>query len=321
MLAESERAQGRGARGPRFAIGDRVKGKVVSIGQEVTILELAGGGEGTLDTLELQDAKGQLTVATGRHRRGPGGPAGRPARVRLPGARRGQRGRGHVATWTPAAQSGLARRGGRHRREQGRRGGRPARRARVLPDLAARAAAGGGRVGLRGAADDLPDHALRGGSPRRRTWCCRGGRCWKKRCRSARRRPAPSCPSGRSCRAWWWRSRTSARSSTSAASRGCCRPPRSAFSAARAPSDFLTVGQPVTVQVLRIEKRDDPRRPEQVSFSLKALERDPWLDAAAKLAGGDGRPRRGHPRRAVRRLRRGGARSRGAAAHQRAGRR
>ncbi|MES1209839.1 MAG: hypothetical protein ABUS79_28215, partial [Pseudomonadota bacterium] len=60
MLAESERAQGRGARGPRFTVGDRVKGKVVSIGQEVTILELAGGGEGTLETLELQDAKGQL---------------------------------------------------------------------------------------------------------------------------------------------------------------------------------------------------------------------------------------------------------------------
>ena len=52
------------------------------------------------------------------------------------------------------------------------------------------------------------------------------------------------------------------------------------------PSDFLTVGQPVTVQVLRIEKRDDPRRPEQVSFSLKALERDPWLDAAEKLPAG-----------------------------------
>ena len=27
------------------------------------------------------------------------------------------------------------------------------------------------------------------------------------------------------------------------------------------PSDVLTVGQPVTVQVMRIEKRDDPRRP------------------------------------------------------------
>jgi small subunit ribosomal protein S1 len=52
------------------------------------------------------------------------------------------------------------------------------------------------------------------------------------------------------------------------------------------PSDVLAVGQPVTVQVLRIEKRDDPKRPEQVSFSLKALERDPWDDAAAALRPG-----------------------------------
>jgi len=42
----------------------------------------------------------------------------------------------------------------------------------------------------------------------------------------------------------------------------------------------------VTVQVMRVEKRDDPKRPEQVSFSLKALERDPWLDAAAQFPAG-----------------------------------
>ena len=52
------------------------------------------------------------------------------------------------------------------------------------------------------------------------------------------------------------------------------------------PADVLTVGQPVTVQVMRVEKRDDPRRPEQVSFSLKALERDPWQDAAAQFNAG-----------------------------------
>jgi len=50
--------------------------------------------------------------------------------------------------------------------------------------------------------------------------------------------------------------------------------------------DVLSVGQSVTVQVMRVEKRDDPKRPEQVSFSLKALERDPWLDAAAQFPAG-----------------------------------
>ena len=58
------------------------------------------------------------------------------------------------------------------------------------------------------------------------------------------------------------------------------------FQRGTSPSDVLTVGQPVTVQVMRIEKRDDPRRPEQVSFSLKALERDPWQDAVAELPAG-----------------------------------
>jgi small subunit ribosomal protein S1 len=58
------------------------------------------------------------------------------------------------------------------------------------------------------------------------------------------------------------------------------------FERGKRPSDVLTVGQPVTVQVMRVEKRDDPRRPEQVSFSLKALERDPWQDAAAQFPAG-----------------------------------
>ncbi len=86
------------------------------------------------------------------------------------------------------------------------------------------------------------------------------------------------------------------------------------------PADVLTVGQPVTVQVMRVEKRDDARRPEQVSFSLKALERDPWQDAAAQWTAGIGRARPGDARRAVRRVRAAGTRRRGAAPHQRAGR-
>ena len=52
------------------------------------------------------------------------------------------------------------------------------------------------------------------------------------------------------------------------------------------PADVLSVGQPITVAVMRVEKRDNPRRPEQVSFSLKSLERDPWQDAAAELPAG-----------------------------------
>ena len=64
MFAASERQTGRAQR-PRFAIGDRVRGTIVSIGQEVVVLELEGGGEGTLETLELIGADGQLTAKAG----------------------------------------------------------------------------------------------------------------------------------------------------------------------------------------------------------------------------------------------------------------
>src|SRR5262245_27274828 len=64
MFAASERAAGR-ARRSRLAIGDRVRGKIVSIGQEVTVLEIEGGGEGTLETLELRDADGKVTAKAG----------------------------------------------------------------------------------------------------------------------------------------------------------------------------------------------------------------------------------------------------------------
>jgi len=52
------------------------------------------------------------------------------------------------------------------------------------------------------------------------------------------------------------------------------------------PADVLSVGQSITVQVARIEKRDDPRRPLQISFSMKALDRDPWTEIAATLRPG-----------------------------------
>jgi small subunit ribosomal protein S1 len=51
-------------------------------------------------------------------------------------------------------------------------------------------------------------------------------------------------------------------------------------------SDALAVGQEVTVQILKLEKSDDPRRPERISLSLKALAKDPWEDAVARLRPG-----------------------------------
>lgn len=49
------------------------------------------------------------------------------------------------------------------------------------------------------------------------------------------------------------------------------------------PSEVLSVDQEVEVQVIKIETTDDPRRPERIGLSLKALAKDPWAAAVAKF--------------------------------------
>jgi small subunit ribosomal protein S1 len=52
------------------------------------------------------------------------------------------------------------------------------------------------------------------------------------------------------------------------------------------PSEVLSVGQQIEVQVLRIEKTEDPKRPEKISLSLKALAVDPWQEAIERFGPG-----------------------------------
>jgi small subunit ribosomal protein S1 len=49
------------------------------------------------------------------------------------------------------------------------------------------------------------------------------------------------------------------------------------------PKDVLSVGQEIEVQILKMEKGDDPKRGERISLSLKSLASDPWGDAATKF--------------------------------------
>ncbi|MEN8180045.1 MAG: 30S ribosomal protein S1 [Pseudomonadota bacterium] len=51
-----------------------------------------------------------------------------------------------------------------------------------------------------------------------------------------------------------------------------------AFGRVEHPQDILSVGQQVEVSVLKIEKTDNPRHPERIALSIRALERDPWQD-------------------------------------------
>ncbi len=52
------------------------------------------------------------------------------------------------------------------------------------------------------------------------------------------------------------------------------------------PEDVLSVGQKVEVVVLRIEQTGDPKRPEKIALSLKALEADPWNTVAERYPEG-----------------------------------
>jgi small subunit ribosomal protein S1 len=58
------------------------------------------------------------------------------------------------------------------------------------------------------------------------------------------------------------------------------------FSRVERPAELLAVGQEIEVQILKIEKSDDPKRPERISLSLKSLEKDPWGDASERFPEG-----------------------------------
>ena len=58
------------------------------------------------------------------------------------------------------------------------------------------------------------------------------------------------------------------------------------FSRVAHPRDVLAVGQAIEVQVLKIEKSDDPRKRDKVSLSLKSLEQDPWMTVRERFPEG-----------------------------------
>jgi len=282
MFAASEKKAGR-ARPVQRAIGDRVRGKVVSIGQEVTVLELEGGGEGTLETLELRDAAGGLTAKEGDTL---------DARVVAMGERQGffmiRRGAGSGggrSNLAEAAASGLpvegvvtaVNKGGVEVDVGGVRAFCP------ISQLELRQVADAAEyVGRR-----LEFRITRHEEDRRGTNVVLSRRALLEE--EAQERAVET--RGKLVVGAVLPGVVTALKDFGAfvdvgGIEGLLPASEISFDRGVRPADVLTVGQPVTVQVMRVEKRDDPRRPEQVSFSLKALERDPWQDAAAQLPAG-----------------------------------
>ena len=52
------------------------------------------------------------------------------------------------------------------------------------------------------------------------------------------------------------------------------------------PKEALSVGQEIEVQVIKIEKGKDEKKPERISLSRRSLEKDPWRDAASRFSEG-----------------------------------
>jgi len=64
------------------------------------------------------------------------------------------------------------------------------------------------------------------------------------------------------------------------------------------PEEVLQLGQSVEVAVLRIEQTGNPKRPEKIALSIRALAKSPWSDAADRYRAGtrvDGRVTRTQP--------------------------
>jgi len=283
MLAASEQAAKGRPRRARFAVGDTVRGKVVSIGQEVTVVELAGGGEGTLETVELRDPQGELIVAAGDTlearvvalgekegfvtlRRGASAARGKPALEEA------------AATGLPV--EGLVtgvNKGGLEVDVGGVRGFCPVSQLELRP-VADPAAYVGQRLAFR---------VTRYEEDRRGTNLVLSRRALLEE--EARARAVET--QGKLVLGAVLPGVVTALKDFGAfvdvgGIEGLLPASEISFSRATRPADVLSVGQPITVKVARIEKRDDPKRPLQISFSMKALDRDPWADVAATLRPG-----------------------------------
>ncbi|HVZ75614.1 MAG TPA: S1 RNA-binding domain-containing protein [Polyangia bacterium] len=281
MFAAAEKSAPRGKRA-KAVIGDRARGKVLSIGHEVTVVELEGGGEGTLETIELRDAAGALTVKVGDAIEarvvGLGEKAGFVYLRRGP-----NRGADPKSGLAEAFATGLpvegtvaaVNKGGVEVTVAGGvRAFCPISQLELRPVADASAYVGQKLLfrvtkfedDRRGANVVLSRRALLEEENQARAAETRGklvvGAVMSGTVTALKDFGAFIDVGG---------------------IEGLLPASEIGFQRGTKPSDVLSVGQPVTVQVMRVEKRDDPRRPEQVSFSLKALEKDPWDDAAATV--------------------------------------
>lgn len=298
LFAASEHT-GRRGRPARYAIGDRVSGKLISIGRDVAVIDLAGGGEGTLDVVELRDQSGQLTAQVGETVE---------ARVVAKGDKDGMvtlrrapaRGMEARASLGQFASSGLpvegtvtgVNKGGLEVNVAGLRAFCPASQidSRQVTDLSTYV---GQKLLFRITKFDEEDPRGANVVVSRRALLEEEGRA-----RGAETRAKLSV--GAVITGVITSVKDFGAFVDIGGIDGLLPASELGFQRGSRPSELVSVGQAVTVQVLRIEKRDpakrDPARrdggrgatppSEQITLSLKALQQDPWDEAVARLPAG-----------------------------------
>ncbi|MDI9632155.1 MAG: S1 RNA-binding domain-containing protein [Acidobacteriota bacterium] len=292
LLAASDSGPAPG--GPREpAPGERVEGKVLAVGAETVFLDLGGGLEGILDTVEVRDLDGEVTVSVGD-------PLVAVVVGRDPGSRAfllRRRGGGRPGEVGPELRQakemglpveGIIRgvvKGGFEVELAGQRAFCPVSQIAARP-VAEPEALVGQRLAF------LVTRVEEGGRGRsanvvvsRRELLEREAR---ERAAAVRATLAPGAVV---------RGRVTSLASYGAfvdlgGIEGMIHTSELGHTRVASVEDVLAVGDEVEVQVLRIEPPREGRREERIALSIKALQRDPWKDAALRFPVGSEHPGR-----------------------------
>jgi small subunit ribosomal protein S1 len=289
LFAEYERSNAGVPRRPALRPGDRVRGKIVSLGGETVFLQLEGGrGDAMLDVVELRDGKGQLVAAVG-----------------------------DTIDAVVAEGHGGARRGGMVtlRRSLGRGGGGRVELAQAfqhnipVEGTITGVNKGGVEVTVAGARAFCPISQLDLRHVEDPSVFVGQKLIFRiTRYEDDDRRGPDIVLSRRAVLEEEARGRAAATRATLTVGtvlpgvvtalkdygafidlggiEGMLHVSEIGFQRVARPSDVLSVGQHVSVQVIRIDESTDPKRSGQIALSLKALETDPWDSAAVRFPEG-----------------------------------
>jgi small subunit ribosomal protein S1 len=290
MLAEFEGdAKGKKgrARGPQ--VGDQVKGRVISVGQDTVFVDLGTKSEGVLDLAEFRDEEGKIHIAVGDEIEArvvdTGGASGIVLRRVLGGARGAAGGPEAQAELLQAFELGIpvegvvtaVNKGGVEVQVGGQRAFCPISQLDTKHVEDANAYVGG-RFTFRITKYEAGRREMNLVLSRRSVL----EEEQKKRADQTRARLAV----GAVLRGTITSIKDYGAFVDLGGIEGMLHVSELGFARVAHPSEVLSVGQEVECQVLKIEKTGDARRPEKIALSLKALEKDPWADVADRFSEG-----------------------------------